>query len=83
MELFKGYFPEGPVLEFLYVILIYTIFMSPKLRATLYMQSKYRVKNSKLGNLLRIPIAIRLKKFLNTSISENQIAYLKLASTIF
>ena len=41
------------------------------------------MKNSKLGNLLRIPIAIRLKKILNTLISENQIAYLKLVSAIF
>ena len=33
MEFFKGNFPEGSVLKFLYVISIYTIFLSPKLGA--------------------------------------------------
>ena len=31
MEFFKANFPEGSALKFLYVILIYTISLSPKL----------------------------------------------------
>ena len=36
MEFFKGNFPECSVLKVLYVILIYTISMPPKLGAILY-----------------------------------------------